>query len=804
MNFKSTIVLGAFLAAMVVAYAVSRSASKPSEVSPSTAPPPASSPTAHDLIEKKLGDVVKVVCQVKGKEAWTFEKKTATEGAASGAAAIWRMTSPTDAAVSTWEVEKFGRELGRLSYEVAYKPGEPGAVSAEDAGLAPPEAVVTLTDAAGATATVEIGKPASENETYVRLAGTDRVCVGKANLRTLWKSKALEYRDQQLWNFAPENVTRVEVIDRSAADAPVNYAFAKDGAKWMMESPVSARATGKVDELLRAISRLRVIQWQDDSREKLGVYGLEPAALTVRLTVEEKLPAKTEEPKPEEGKGAEGEEAKPQEPEIKKTLFELHVADRSPIGEETKTYVRAGDESAVGTIMKTTTDKFKPVMSEWRDMKITQANVDAATRIELSVQGRTAALILKDGKWSLDGDGNRAEESAVQELLKAVKDLSAVVFVESDSAEAATFGFSQPQAEVRLTVPGVEGVERITVGAYTDEKTKRMVYVRRNELSSIGKVRSSDVAPLLRAPSAYRDRAVFDLPADQLKKIAMTTENRFIGGRNSVSFVRESDGWSMTEPVKAPVRSDRIDKLVQSLSALRASAIAAETGQASAFGLDSPAAALKITHQPPTESRIEQPAGEGEAAKPVEVRPPPVTYELAVTEHDSKFYAKRADKPAVYEVATDFFNQLFDEYRTTEVLTFDDTKVRRLSIRKGDQTHVFVKGDGKWTYEAEPDLPLDAKKVDNLLLQVKDLKTERYVRSAADDLATFGLSSPAHEVIVTLDDGTRRVLHVSTQMNDKGTDKGHYATIDDNRDVFLLSADMLKRFEVSLPELEKR
>jgi len=59
-------------------------------------------------------------------------------------------------------------------------------------------------------------------------------------------------------------------------------------------------------------------------------------------------------------------------------------------------------------------------------------------------------------------------------------------------------------------------------------------------------------------------------------------------------------------------------------------------------------------------------------------------------------------------------------------------------------------------------------------------------------------------VIVTLDDGTRRVLHVSSQINDKETDKGHYAAVDDKRDVFLLTADMLKRVEVSLPELEKR
>ncbi len=801
MNFKTTFVLGVFLAALVAFYAVTRSAPKPAESSPTTAITPTPSPTTHDLLEKKLGDVVKVVCQMKGKEAWTFERKSPPEGAG---AAGWRMTSPKDVAVASYEVDKFGRELGRLQYEVSYKPGEPGGVTPLDAGLAPPEATVTLTDSSGATATVEIGKPASENETYVRLAGDDRTCVGKANLRHLWKTKALEYRDQQLWNFTPENATRVEIIDRSAAGAPVTYAFAKDGTKWMMESPVTARATGKVDELLRTMSRMRVIQWQDDSRDKLGVYGLDPDALTVRVTVEEKVAAKKDESKPgaEEAEG-EGKEAKEETPEIKKTVYELHVADRSPIGEETKAFVRAGDESAVATLMKTTTDKFKPVMSEWRDMKITTANVDAATRIELAGPGRAAAMALKGGKWSFDGDGGRAEDSSVKELLKAVKDLNAVVFVEADSAEAASFGFSQPQTEVRLTVPGIEGVDRIAVGNYTDEKAKLMAYVRHNDLSSIGKVRSADVAPLLRAPPAYRDRTVFDLPPDQLEKVVLATDNRFVGGKNIIAFERSADGWKMTQPVAASLRTDRIDKLVQAVSGLRAAAIASETGEASAFGLHSPSAGIVITDQPPVEHRIEQPVAEGEPAQPVEVVPPPVTYELAVAEHDGKFYAKRSDKPTIYEVSADFYKQLFDEYRTTEVLTFDDAKVRQLSIRKGEETHGFVKADGRWTYQAEPDLPLDAKKVDNLLLQVKDLKTERYVRNAADDLGPFGLSAPDREVSVTLEDGTRRVLHVSQQTSDRETDKGRYACVDDKHDVFLLTADMLKRIEVSLPDLEK-
>jgi len=88
-------------------------------------------------------------------------------------------------------------------------------------------------------------------------------------------------------------------------------------------------------------------------------------------------------------------------------------------------------------------------------------------------------------------------------------------------------------------------------------------------------------------------------------------------------------------------------------------------------------------------------------------------------------------------------------------------------------------------------------------LQVRDLRTQRYVRHAEADLSAYGLSAPSHEVMVTLDDGSSQVLWVSAKKGDDGTDKGHYATVEGRSGVFLLTADSLQRFEVSLDDLEE-
>ncbi len=801
MNFRTTWILAAVFIGLGLGYYLWRPGSRVEESAVDQTRPPGTSPVSRDLLDEKLGELVKVVCKTKGGEEWVFKKDAESEVSTR---AVWRMTSPLTMKVISWELQRFGRQFNGLQYDISYKPGEPGAVTAAQAGLEPPEATVTLTDADGKTATVEIGKQASTSETFVRLAGTDEICVGKANLKNLIKSKALDYRDQQLWTFDAKNVTRLEIDDRSDADKPVTYVLAKRGGQWIIESPVTAKATSKVDDVLRTISNLRAVKWHDHRPDRLAMYGLEPASLTVRATVEEEVEVEEEEERAESTQGeeetGEGEpeaesEEQTAEPEtqVKVTTYELHVSQRSPIGEETKVYIRPGGEPVVGTLMKTVADKFRPVMSEWREMRLTTENVQAATRVELATPGGETTLVKTQRRWSFESDGGRADDAVVRELLSAIVDLKAVVFVESNGKDLSSFGLDAPQAEIRLTIPGLEEIERITVGGYTDAEVKRLVHVRRNEVGSIAKVRAADVEALKRGPLSYRDRTVIDLSPGRIERIEMCVENRFANGRTDVTFERQEEQWNMVAPVAAALEKDRVAKMIDAVAGLRAESIVADEGELTAYGLHAPAATLTLTY-----NRIEKPTDQSAT----EVQPPPETVTLSVTQHDGKVYGKRLDRSAVYELTREFYDRLFDEYRTDEVLTFDDAAVKRLTIRFGRETHVFERRDDGWIYQPEPDLPLSTKKVDNLLLQVNDLRTTRYVSYAAEGLDAFGLSTPYHEVTVELADGTTRILRVSTQVCQRDPDKGLYAVVEGKTGVFLLTSETVKRFEVSIGELE--
>jgi len=786
MNYRTTFILAILLAVLALGYLAFRPGDETTGDVPATAPPAiGGSSVARDVLDQKPEEVVKIICRQAGQEEWVFEK---TAGDGQAVPNQWQMTEPMTVEVAASDVERIVRQVTDLQYELSYGPGDAGALTAAEAGLDPPRASVQLVGVDEHSVVVEVGKPASDRSTYVRVPDHEEIYVAMSSLKDLLKESALDYRDRLLWTFAPERATRIEIEDRSESDKPVTYVLTNDMGRWMLEKPVTARATSKVDDMVNAMSQLRVIKWHDDRPDRLAAYGLEPADWTIRVTVEE--PAAAADP---------DQENQPEDDVSSKAApvtYVLHLSDQSPIGEETKLYVRIGDESIVGTVMKYTTDKLKPDLSHWREMKVTTANVTAATRVAVTTPETKAVLIKTGGGWSFEGDNEPAEKAAVEELLQAVGDLRAVAFVEAEPSDSASHGLERPRAVIELTIPGLEAPEQIAVGDYSDGDTKRLVYVRRNNLASIAKVRSADVEKLARSARAYRDRTIMDIPAVRFDGIEISRIEPCTGHPVSMAFKREDAHWAMTAPVAADVRSDQMDKLVEALSELRAEAIVAESGQLSAYGLHEPSATAVVTFRPFMDTEEPGP-GQPETEAATE------TWTVHVADHDGRCYAAREGRSVIYEVSRSLFDLLTAEYRAAGGMDFVPADVTRFSIRTAGSTFGFERRNDVWVYEAEPDLPLDKKKVDNLLLQLKDLKVERYVAYGVDDLSAFGLSSPATEISVKLADGPEMTLSVASLPCENRPADGLYANRAGDNEVFLLKPDELARLEVRLPELEE-
>ncbi|MHC5111752.1 MAG: DUF4340 domain-containing protein, partial [Planctomycetota bacterium] len=562
-----------------------------------------------------------------------------------------------------------------------------------------------------------------------------------------------------------------------------------------------ARATGKIVELVRTLGILRVNNWVDDREDRMPLYGLDPAGYTIRITTE-----KTEDPAvPEAGdQESETEDPAPSEPVIETNTYVLHVSQRSPIGEDTRVYVRAGDETATGTIMRTLADRFTPNMTEWRDMKISPVNVTGATRVDLSVPGGEASLIKHQRDWSFENDGSLAEGTTVRELLLAINELKAVSFVDDPAPEEMTaFGFDRPQSVIKVSVPGTMEPERLIIGGFTDQQSRRLVYARRNEGTSVAKVRVADVEKLIRSPLAYRNLSVMDTSPEAIKSLRIQAPAACTDETMDAEFARTGSQWRMREPVDAPLDDQEFAKLIDQLAQLKGESIIDVGGALSAYGLDNPTARLTCVFTPPEKVRLEkdEEAG-GDSLKNVTVQEDERTVNILLAAHNGKVFATRSDQDTVFQVAAEFLNRTQAEHRAPSILSFSKESVSAFTITQDAVDYRFEDEGGKWTLATEKDLPLDQGKVDNLLLQIGDLVTARYVTHGDVDSMRFGLNEPAFRANIEMDYGESLVLSVSGQSCPGNRERGRFAKATGQTGVFLLTADVLDRLRVDLSSLE--
>lgn len=786
MNFKTTIFLAVAFLGLALGYMMFRPGDASSTVVSDSPQPGGPDGVARSVWTDEPGEIVKIVCRRKGEnEDWVFEKQKEKDDGGQGE---WRMTAPFDAPVVRWEIDGIARRLTGLNHDVSYKI-DGGGVTLAQAGLEPPLLAVTLTDEKDKSVRVDVGTQASSNTTYVRIDEGDVIFEAKAALKGLVKPKALDYRDKAFWSFDDKHATRVEIVDHTEG-GDVNYALVRSGGRWMFESPVSARATSKVNEMLTSMKNLRVTEWVKNRSGRLTAFGLAPPPVSVRVTVTKEVEVDAEPAEKTEAETDETDTADTaKKTEVRTDVYEIHLSDRSPIGEDTKTYVSFGDEALVGTIMKTVADKFRPVMSEWREMRIATTGLNSASKIDMTTaEGRTI-LVKRDGQWVFDEGDVPADASQVSGWLQKLSGLEAVAFVDGEVKDPKEFGLDAPMADIRLTIPGVEDMERITIGGYTDAQTKRLIFVRRNQVASVAKVRASDGESLIRSPLAFRDRTVINVPSDRVQRVHLQVNNAFAEGRTDITLERRDDKWVMTAPVEAPARQDAAGELADSLANLQAAAFVGTGDTASSFGLHAPTSTVTLTYAP-LESPTEQ------------TPPEPESLRLDVTQHDGKIFARLDGVDAVFELGRPFYDRLAAEYRVGEVVVFDDEIVRSFTIRHGSEEHVFERDEATWRYKLEPDLPLDQEKVTNLLLQLHDMKTERFVVYSTEDLSPYGLADPFLVATVELEDGSSVALHVSSRTCSADPRQRRYAFSSGASGVFLLAPDTVDRLSVSLAALE--
>lgn len=800
MNTKTTLILLAVLVGVMGWFVTSQ----PDESAANAA---SDAPfSTSDKFEKPLFDdppepdgIVKITCVRTGQEPWLFER---TKGDDDGLG-DWRLVEPIQSGVPKYEIDGLVNRIKNLKYQIKYAAGATESVTASQAGLDPPKVDVTLAGKGDRTFNIQIGKQASNQETYVRVNGGGAIYVVRSSLDTMIKKRVEEYRDKVLFKFESTDATSMDITRRADDGSETLYRLVKqDGDDWVFEKPFSADADDKsINDALRAMSRLRASDWVDSSASSsAGRFGLATPKLHIEVVCEVKTIIEPEGDDENEDE-SESEPDKPPVEKVETHRYVLDIAGRGPLGKDTTVYAKLPEGDGVCTIQKRSADKMTPGADTWRNMKICPTKVSGATRIEIETGGSTAVIVKNDpDEWVFESDGGKAESPVVKELLEKIDSLKALNFVDDVDPTDVEFGFELPQARIVLTLPGRDQPIRLVVGNATDEVAKRLYYVRRDESRSVAKVRANDVAKLKRSPLEYRNREIVKLATGDFKRIDLTRPNAITGDEETLTLSKgEGAAWRITAPIDDDADSTGILELVTTLANLRAESVAARSGDLSPYGLDQPAVRIAVHYSAPPVITIDD---EGQAGEPA-IADDDLRIELLIGEVGNKVYAKRSDTTVVYELARNDYEGFLADYHRKVVFDAEDSEVVSLSVMSGGVTQRFNRDGDGWSYFAEPDLPLDDKKVKGLLLQVLDMNLKRYVAYGVTDLSTYGLTAPGRIVRLTTDDGESTVLLVSAKVCMADSDKCLFAVIQGSGAVFLLKPDVVSRLDISIDEYEK-
>lgn len=369
----------------------------------------------------------------------------------------WGMVEPVVANADASAVESLLDELEALEKERTFDDGQ-----AESLGLAPPRAVISLSDGDGERRLL-IGSdvPASES----MIAALESTGPFHVVARTAWAQVDRapdEWRDRKVFPGARGDIERLVLVRRED-----RLVMAPRGGDYFIESPLVDQVDeGTMSRFLEALEGLEVAEFIDGQQaldESLG-FTATPRALEVSISGRD-APWRLDLGRATEGEGPE---------EQARSLF-----------------VRTGGQ--VYLVTDTLGDAFERPAQGWRSLEWSGRQVHEIDRLEVRDAAGTIVLESQAGVWQRDGV--KIEFSAMSDLLYAIVGTKA----EALDAEAAIAGLPLLSA----TINGGDAQQVLEIFAPTGDAYPATASDRESALWLSGeRVRSivSKVAAVRAAP----------------------------------------------------------------------------------------------------------------------------------------------------------------------------------------------------------------------------------------------------------------------------------------------------------------
>ena len=337
------------------------------------------------------------------------------------------------------------------------------------------------------------------------------------------------------------------------------------------------------------------------------------------------------------------------------------------------------------------------------------------------------------GRWRIVTPIDFAADTfAADGIASAITQLMSESVIE-DPRPPDVYGFGAEGVEVRFAVGELEKVLRI--GRETPVGSNSYASVEGDE--RVYTVASYQLSSFKKELGDLREKRILNFDRASVRRIAVS----WPGAR--VVIERSDAGWQMVAPVRAAADEDTVERLLSSLSVLRAAAFVDEPGSEEEMGFAPPQFAVEL-----------ELSGEAEDSDPKAAR-----FEIGgVNESGSEWFARGAGDPhyTISQQSFDDFSRRTVEYRDRRLAEFAADDARRVELgfhsAGGETISVSVaREEGGWVSSAEP---VQSEQFGALVDVLSGLRAADIIAEelGPEELRAMGLD-PAKAVLLVYGDG---------------------------------------------------
>ena len=481
---------------------------------------------------------------------------------------MWQLRMPFTADADRLKINRMLQDLLEKKVKQTLK--------AEDLaqyGLQPPNIQIELwTEAEIPAKTFLIGDRTVNYSVYAKEQSESHIFLIESSALDDFTKSPSDLRDRSVFKLSSAEVTtlRLQVAGqaeiRCERQVVSNQEAAGEVGEWEMIQPVNAKADVRaIEEILSALSNLKVVVFEADGEYNPADYGLSQPRITVTL-----------------------------QSTVENPIQELQIgSDAETPG---RIYVRRPDHRAVYTVNREIYTKLNRTVFDLRDKRVIDFQRTATHRFAIH-QGDSKIICQKnlDGEWEITAPvALKADGEAVDDLLFGVDALRAVAFVDDQPKSLQPYGLAAPSIEASFMVPSSEPTT-LLVGKMKDNT----VYVKAQNAASVFLVKKSLLDLVGMGVAGLRNKQILDFDDDDAVKVVLKH------GDVHLTCQKQGTNWRLTQPVQEQTRTGAVRGIIRQVNRLTVEAFLAVAPPIAKTGFDVPEIQLAVTLKSRTEHLLQ-------------------------------------------------------------------------------------------------------------------------------------------------------------------------------------------------------